>query len=115
MTAMATIQKINGIKQTWHTIEFSNNHPPNKNPTKSNQLTQTKSHHSTPQDAARSTNLAYQQALSKVKSANIAPNHTPATEHNTPNAPHSQPARSQNQPTGQLSKQHEVQQLKLIN
>lgn len=23
---MATIQKINGIKQTWHTIEFSNNH-----------------------------------------------------------------------------------------
>src|SRR5699024_12114560 len=34
MTAMATIQKINGIKQTWHTIEFSNNHPPNNNPTK---------------------------------------------------------------------------------
>ncbi|HIW45948.1 MAG TPA: hypothetical protein H9884_03460 [Candidatus Yaniella excrementigallinarum] len=31
---MATIQKINGIKQTWHTIEFSNNHPPNNNPTK---------------------------------------------------------------------------------
>ena len=30
---MATIQKINGIKQTWHTIEFSNNHPPNNNPT----------------------------------------------------------------------------------
>ena len=26
MTIMATIQKINGIKQTWHTIEFSNNH-----------------------------------------------------------------------------------------
>src|SRR5699024_6424644 len=138
MTAMATIQKINGIKQTWHTIEFSNNHPPNNNPTKpagppsgskkptahntkpsrtrkANQSSQTNTHHSTPQNASSSTNQAYQQANSKVKSANRDPNHTPATKHKTPNAPHSQPARSQNQPTDQLSQQHEVQQLNRIN
>src|SRR5699024_12237719 len=104
---MATIQQINGIKQTWHTIEFSNNHPPNNTPTrpagppsgsktptahnttpsgttKASQPSQTNAHHSTPQHASSSTNQAYQQANSKVKSANRDPNHTPATKHKTP-------------------------------
>ena len=95
---MATIQKINGIKQTWHTIEFSNNHtnptttphtvkPPldsaNKRSTRHHEPHQTRCRHNTKPNQKTKSNRSER----KVKSTSPGTKQLPTTRNNTSRQP----------------------------